>query len=282
MRFFRRPYPFVINKASPQWNGLVAWCPLGTGSLHQDLAKRGVDAVAVNGPALGSAPDHGSVMNFISGSDQYINLGNPASLQITGELTISFWYRLTSEPANTSAFQLVAKDKDSGGRAFSVDVFRNDVAEGTSGVRFWINGGSVSLQNIVEEGLLPVSTVGQARHVVARYRPSDGGSALKLFINGQLEATSNTADGSINSATANVLIGRREYSGFEEPLNGAIWDARIYNRALTDAEVWSLYAPETRWQLYGAPKRIWDAPAAGGGGGGTKTLFWWSTYGQVA
>jgi hypothetical protein len=36
-------------------------------------------------------------------------------------------------------------------------------------------------------------------------------------------------------------------------LNGTIADVRVYNRALTDAEVWELYDPRSRWDLYWQP-----------------------------
>ena len=36
---------------------------------------------------------------------------------------------------------------------------------------------------------------------------------------------------------------------------GQIAEVRVYNRALTDNEVWELYAPQTRWDLYWQPSR---------------------------
>jgi len=48
----------------------------------------------------------------------------------------------------------------------------------------------------------------------------------------------------------------------------AIWDElRVYDRALSDAEVWSLYDPQTRWDLYWQRRRTFFLPAAATGGG---------------
>jgi hypothetical protein len=35
--------------------------------------------------------------------------------------------------------------------------------------------------------------------------------------------------------------------------DGLIADVRIYKRALSDAEVWALYDPRSRWDLYWQP-----------------------------
>lgn len=44
-------------------------------------------------------------------------------------------------------------------------------------------------------------------------------------------------------------------------------EVRYYDRALSDAEIWSLYDPATRWDLYEpvAPPRFWSLPIAEGG-----------------
>ena len=56
---------------------------------------------------------------------------------------------------------------------------------------------------------------------------------------------------------------------------GVIFDARIYNTSLTDQEVYQLYSPETRWDLYlpAAPPRFWSVPAAAPPAGAAIPIF---------
>ena len=47
---------------------------------------------------------------------------------------------------------------------------------------------------------------------------------------------------------------------------GKIGDVRIYNRALSPAEIWAMYDPATRWELYAPvmPSGMVYVSAAGG------------------
>lgn len=46
-----------------------------------------------------------------------------------------------------------------------------------------------------------------------------------------------------------------------------LFDARVYNRPLSAREIWALYAPATRWELYWVPSsRVFFSITAGGGG----------------
>lgn len=60
------------------------------------------------------------------------------------------------------------------------------------------------------------------------------GTAIKVYVDGVLKGSKTTAN--INTATSDIVIGGRTYSG--ESAN-SMWyaDVRIYNRALTDAEI---------------------------------------------
>jgi beta-galactosidase len=65
------------------------------------------------------------------------------------------------------------------------------------------------------------------------------GSALRLYVDGVLDA-SVSSTGSISTNAYNVEIGRNaEQSGRE--FHGAIYDARIYNRALCPEEIQELF-----------------------------------------
>lgn len=261
--------PFSVNRDSPHFNGLVSWVPLTQWDRgFVDFGKAGsMGPLPTNAPTMQPIEgSHGTAMKFVAASDQYVTLGNPVGLQITSAITISCWYRLASVPSNGSAYRLVTKDKDTGGRAYGMDVFRSDASAPDSGVRFYINGGAGAgvFNNISREGIAPAAN--DLKHAVGIFNPQSGGLACQVYVNGAANPSlfSATADASIPTATANVLIGRAEYSGFTNPFDGNIWDVRIYNRALFPDEVYTLYDPETRWDLYWVPpKRVYfDVSAA--------------------
>jgi len=40
-----------------------------------------------------------------------------------------------------------------------------------------------------------------------------------------------------------------------------IYDFRVYNRALTTSEIYAMYSPATRWELYRRPDRVFKSAA---------------------
>lgn len=230
-----------IDRRHPLNEELVAWWrPIEgrVGSPMLDLVSD-LPGTLVNNPTFtGRTPSSRPWVTFVNSSDQYINCGNPAAVQIIGALTIALAYRLNDIPTNGSGYQLVAKDADTGGRAYTLDVNRHPTIESAAGIRFYINGGGTS-DLIVTEGRNPV--VGDERWVCATYAPSTS-AGLKLYINGRLASTSSgTSPSSIPSASTNLLIARRTYTGYTEPLHGAISDVRIYKTTLNESMVKELY-----------------------------------------
>ena len=85
-------------------------------------------------------------------------------------------------------------------------------------------------------------------HVVGVVSRTDG--FVKIYVNGVLEATASFPPGSaareFEEVTWKLGIAGPEYNHFREAMDGMIDDARIYRRALSDAEVAALvesYAP---------------------------------------
>lgn len=255
------PYGARIDWSHPMARGLVC-CLLfdEPGGKPIDLAT-GIAATPTNGPTK-RVHLYGPEFKFVAASDQYIALGDPARLQITGAITIAAEYRLDSTPALNNAFQIAAKDKDTGGRAYNLDV---NLAAVNSGARFYINGGGAGgSADLVGEGRNPVT--GDDRQVIGTYRSGD--RQLGLYVNGGLVASKIASAASIPSATANVLVGRREYAGFTNPFDGSIRYVLIWNRFMPAQEARQLYDPRTRWAfLTPARARTTGAPAAPVGGG---------------
>lgn len=233
------------------WNGAVPY-------LNQ-ANERSVTPTFVNRAAFryGSSPD------FVAASAHGVDCGALPEFGITSQITIGVIFRLTTAPASGSGYSLVARDKDTGGRAYTFDVF-NDPTPSNGGVRFYVNGGGLIGTNMVVEGAAPAA--GHVKFAVATYYPS--ASRLRLYINGNLVSSWGVST-AIPTATDSLRIARRGYSGFEDYLNGQIALAFVANREWTESEVrnawinpWQLFAPLSSPIFY-------SLPAAGG----AYTLF---------
>jgi hypothetical protein len=211
--------------------GLVAWWKLdeNTGTSAGD--SKG----AATGTLTGSPTWTNGVMNkavrFVNGSSQYINFGNPTALNFgTGSFSISLWsYRLQNAAAN---LRIISKGSENN----TIDTAGWACWGGNSNVSFAINpGGTRSIISTTD-----AITTNQWFHVVA---VAERGGNMQLWINGVsnvLAAAAATPSGSVSGAT-NVCLANSFGLLATAGLNGAVDDVRIYNRALTQAEIARLW-----------------------------------------
>ncbi|MGI6606745.1 MAG: LamG domain-containing protein [Peptococcia bacterium] len=71
-------------------------------------------------------------------------------------------------------------------------------------------------------------------HLVGTYADN----TVKIYVNGQLQGVTDQTDGVLNISTEPLIIGRQiipDVVGY--PFVGVICDVRVYNKALTAAEV---------------------------------------------
>jgi len=103
-------------------SGLVgSWtfnAPDMSGVTAFDRSGNNNNGTLANGPAR-AIGRIGQALNF-DGSDDYVNLGNPTSLQITGNLTISAWVKMAAELPVDGAYMIVAKDKNTGSNGLCI------------------------------------------------------------------------------------------------------------------------------------------------------------------
>jgi hypothetical protein len=236
----------ILQRGDPLSLGLVGAWPFyeGSGLTVSDLSGKRNNGTFTNGPTwVGGL--HGSAVKLTAASSQYIDCGNNPSLQITGAITISVWINYTTLISS----QIVAKDNDTGGRAYAFDY---DLIGGN--LRFYVNGGS----SLVQFGITP--TVGQWYHLTASFIPS---GAMALYVNGLVVATATAGDASIPSATTNCRIGARAYTGFQGYNNAAFGSVQIWNRALSAGEVAQLYFDS--FSIYRPKRRVpWFTQASTG------------------
>jgi len=101
------PTPFTGLVAAYNFNE-------GSGTTVIDASGHGITGT-VHGTAWTTGGRYGNALSF-NGSSGYVDLGNPALLQITGSTTWSAWVKAAANPANDG--QIIAQSNSSFGSQF--------------------------------------------------------------------------------------------------------------------------------------------------------------------
>jgi hypothetical protein len=235
----------VAKRASVNTTGLVGWWRFneGSGTLARDDSGKGNNGTLTSGPTW-TTGKFGNGLSF-DGVDDYVAIGNPASLQISGAgsaVTLSSWVYVASRPA-AGDYAIIGKGYESANQnewrmtmlgqasADPVVFFRTVAATGRSHKT---------------NSTLPL---GQWVHVVSTCLYGD--SAPKIYFNG-VEQALTLDDGTAStynfpSSSNDVSIGRD--SNNSSRFNGRIDDVRVYNRALSATEVATLYGDTSAGRL---------------------------------
>jgi len=155
---------------------------------------------------------------------EYIDCGNPASLQITGNITLSTWVKTSM----SSTGFVISKDNllnrnyglvvvmDGGVLRARFFIFKSNVLANVTSTT--INIGDNNWHNIV--GV-------------------NDGTDLKIYIDGNLEATNVGGGGTIDNDSVDLNIGRRGDNNLF--FNGSISEASIFDYALSSTQISTLY-----------------------------------------
>ncbi|WEL19813.1 LamG domain-containing protein [Candidatus Nanohalococcus occultus] len=154
------------------------------------------------------------------GSGDHIEVSDSSSLDLSDEATFSSWVKLDSY--GTSSGNILAKG---GNNAYRMRIETDGEA--------WL---LVAENNtIIRGGDVPL---GEWTHVVGRV---NSGQNLSLFLNGKQVASKSVAEGLLAN---NELLYIGSQPNYDEHLDGKIDEFKIYNRSLSDKEIWSLYTDE--------------------------------------
>lgn len=176
---------------------------------NNDVAQKDVQVLTVC--------NDGNALEF-DGVDDYIHINNNNTLGITDEITISQWIMANGNGGENDA-RLVRKG----------DVYMTAFKR-WSGISFEVKLTNNSWLKAVD----PTSysqRLDQWCHVAGTYKKGD---RVKLYINGELRASSATSSLSINTDTAGLAVGG---TGTHENFNGVIDEVSVYNRVLSINEI---------------------------------------------
>ncbi len=214
----------ATTSAAP--SGLVAAYAFneGTGTTVTDLSGNNLTGT-IQGATWTTGGKYGNALSF-NGTTAYIDLGNPTALQLTGSMTIEAWVKAAANPADDG--QIVAKANNSNGWQFKTTP---DTGPQTFGVA--VSGTSTTR---TQRYSTTVRSLNTWYHVAGVYDAT--AKTLSTYVNGVLSNGTlvGTIPGSQSNSTVNVNIGRRTGGYY---FNGVIDEIRIYNRALSVAEIQS-------------------------------------------
>ncbi|TME31075.1 MAG: DUF1929 domain-containing protein [Chloroflexi bacterium] len=239
----------------PPSSGLVAAYAFGEGSgtTTADATGKGHTGTLLGGATFTASGKYGNGLS-LNGSTAYVDLGNAADLQITGSMTWSAWVYATANPADDG--QIVAKSNGAGWQ------FKTSPDTGPQTFGVGVSPNSSSLTQRYSNTARQLSTW---YHVAGVYDAA--AATLNIYVNGVLD--NGTLRGTIptsqyNNAGENVVIGRRT-GGYYFP--GTIDELRLYNRALSQAEIQTdmntAIAPTPDTQPPSAPTQLNATTASG-------------------
>ncbi|WP_211370402.1 LamG domain-containing protein, partial [Nonomuraea turkmeniaca] len=204
----------AVVTQSPTVTGLVAAYGMnaGTGTTVADSSGTGNNGTATS--ATWAVGKYGQALSF-NGTSSWVTVADSSSLRLTSGMTLEAWVR----PASVSGWRTVLM------KEFGADLAYALMGSGGSGPGAFIFTSSGANAQAVSD--LPVNTWS---HVAATY----DGSTLRMFVNGTQVATNPTV-GSLRTGTSPLRIGGNSGSG--EYFSGLIDEVRIYNKALTAAQI---------------------------------------------
>jgi hypothetical protein len=198
-----------------------AW-PLdeGSGTTAYDKSGNNNNGALYNGVAW-TTGKFGNALSF-DGLDDYVRVEHSASLVFTNNITIEVWIY----PKNVSVF-------------WNAIVLKGSSVDWNCHLQLYYSSVEWSTYTTGSNDLYSVSSLSNDvwYHIVVTY----DGSTKKIYINGRLD-NSASVSGYLRSSTSPLGIGAFIDGGnLSRYFKGIIDEVRIYNRALTAAEISDLY-----------------------------------------
>ena len=185
------------------------------------------------------ADTNGFALQF-DGTDDRLDCGNGSSLQITGnKITLETWINVNEFKSQPFAGSVIVKDQGGIDAGYMIRCGGNGIINFNIGNGSWheINTPANSVQ------------LNSWQHVAATY----DGNSMKIYIDGDLAAQTNSAGLTIgNAVNSNLLIG--ESPGFPgRVFNGKIDEVRIWNVARTQSQIQSTMNTILTQEYYSSP-----------------------------
>jgi len=232
----------AMNAGSSQATNLVAWWPTTeyvAGNALTDYAGGNYHG-ALNGSNIATVEQGSDIrrmLRFEGVSGAYFSVASAAALNITGNLSISFWMR-PRWPSNSTYYGILGKGTEyprSGCQYMFYKVTAGSIID-------WQVG--IGDETFVVAEAQPV-VVDTLYHVVGVH---DGTYMITYLNDADTESWTGTAS-DLHTSSAPLTIGFTNTAGGVEA-HCDLADIRIYDKALSATEIATIYNPATRWDLY--------------------------------
>lgn len=215
-------------------SGLIGWWTMdgpdvnwGTGKVT-DKSNSGNDGYVVNMSTTTSVESGkiGQALLF-DGVADYIDIGNPASLQLTSSVTVSAWVK-----ADTIAgpMEIISKQGGASDRGWQLKIN----SDGTGRLEI-----ADTATTLVYRSTSATLVPGRWYHLVGVYNAS--AQTLTMYVDGEIN--NGTLSGTVPVAqvdsSTNIYIGKKPTN--VDYFKGIIDDVRVYDRALSASEARQLY-----------------------------------------
>lgn len=195
----------------------------GSDGNNLNGALTNMDSPATYGSGWTSNGKFGKALVF-DGANDYVDAGNPASAQITSDLTLSSWVYLSSNTANQ-------------------DIIAKRGLSSQWGYRLWVDSSGYPKIDVSSTGnVMATASASQALsvnrwyHITGTYNPSQ--PALTIYVDGvQKGQTTSSVPSSLQNSTSNLNIGREAGTVTPNYLKGSLDEVKLYNYALSADEV---------------------------------------------
>jgi chitodextrinase len=214
------PITVTTSNAPPPAAPVVAFAfDEGAGLTCSDASSNGYDGTLMNGAGWSSG--HTSSAVVFDGLNDWVGAGDIAALDGLTRVSVSAWIKGSVGPLSPAGV-LVGKDA-----AFALVVVNHKLMFGVKTGGQWL--GFPASSTSVDDGAF--------HYVTGVY----DGSQIRVYVDGLLEATANIGSVTLNATSTPLQIasclGGPNCASDGEMWAGIIDDVRVYNRALSAAEI---------------------------------------------
>ena len=198
-----------------------------SGTTTADATGHGITGTLVNGATFTTAGKYGNAV-ALDGVNDYVDLGNPAALQLTGSMTVSAWIYATAFPGDDAA---VVSRRDSSGHGFQLDT-TVDTGRRTIGFKLTNSSGG----DMIRYGATTLQP-NTWYNIAGVYDAA--AQTLHVYLNGQLDDGQlvGTVTATQQTSALDVEIGQRPGNPGVYQFNGRIDDVRIADHAITQSQI---------------------------------------------
>lgn len=232
--------PTRINWNSPQARGLYARWPMRLG--NPTLEQVGGYNIVPNANGLWRPSTFGGGMidttnvGVTHSANPFVPHSTRFTTDLGTELSVSCWFRSLA-PTGTGNIGNASPFGKWDGAGWMIYVIGDKL-------RFYMgNTNTPTGTTVVDDSSKYFLLTGVASS-------TDAVTGCRLLVNGVREI--DAAAGTIGSSTCDIQFGQYANSAGSSQ-DYEVFDCRLYKRALTDADVWQMYDPVTRWDLDGQP-----------------------------